>query len=240
MLVCLDPGHGPDTVNGSPDGAYKEAEFTWNMSERIKPLLEAQGIRVIVTRAKDTKPSLRARARVSNDAGADLFVSLHSNAYGNGEWTAPSGLLIYTAAAGAEEAWNQAAQAILARLRAAGVTIRGTGLLHNPYTVLTETEAPAVLIEYGFHTNRGDVSLLLRDDYRELLAVATAKGICDFLGVPYIDDDGEEGLDAVPSDWAAEAWNKAVTMGVMDGTAPQGTVTREMLAVVLDRLGLLS
>lgn len=239
MLVCLDPGHGPDTVNGSPDGAFKEAEFTWDMAERIKPLLEAQGVRVIVTRTKDAKPSLKARAKISNDAGADLFVSLHSNAYGSGEWTAPSGLLIYTSAAGSEAQRNRAARAILERLRQAGVTIRGSGLLHNLYTVLTETTAPAVLIEYGFHTNKGDVSLLLRDDYRELLAVATAKGICDFLGVPYIDDDGEEGIDDVPADWAAAAWNRAVTMGILDGTAPQGTVTREMLAVVLDRLGLL-
>lgn len=41
------------------------------------------------------------------------------------------------------------------------------------------------------------------------------------------------------SDWAKEAWDKAVAKGVLDGTEPQGTVTREMLAVVLDRLGLL-
>lgn len=41
------------------------------------------------------------------------------------------------------------------------------------------------------------------------------------------------------SDWAAESWNKAVAKGVFDGTNPQGTVTREMLAVLFDRLGLL-
>lgn len=41
------------------------------------------------------------------------------------------------------------------------------------------------------------------------------------------------------SDWAKESWNKAVSKGILDGTEPQGAVTREMLAVVLDRLGLL-
>ncbi|KAB4867678.1 hypothetical protein GAG84_26325, partial [Bacteroides thetaiotaomicron] len=32
--VCLDPGHGPGCVNGSPDGSYKEHEFAWDMSQR--------------------------------------------------------------------------------------------------------------------------------------------------------------------------------------------------------------
>ena len=74
--VCLDPGHGPDTVNGSPDGNYKEKEFTWDMYTRIRPLLERHGVNVICTRTEDTKPSLTARCEVSNRAGADLLVSL--------------------------------------------------------------------------------------------------------------------------------------------------------------------
>jgi len=41
------------------------------------------------------------------------------------------------------------------------------------------------------------------------------------------------------SDWAKASWDKAVSKGIMDGTEPQGTVTREMLAVALDRCGLL-
>ncbi|HHW41044.1 MAG TPA: hypothetical protein GXX19_07845 [Syntrophomonadaceae bacterium] len=41
------------------------------------------------------------------------------------------------------------------------------------------------------------------------------------------------------SDWAEKAWDRAVAKKVLDGTNPRGTVTREMLAVVLDNLGLL-
>lgn len=37
--------------------------------------------------------------------------------------------------------------------------------------------------------------------------------------------------------WSKEAFEKATEKGILDGTAPQGTVTREMLAVVLDRTG---
>lgn len=42
-----------------------------------------------------------------------------------------------------------------------------------------------------------------------------------------------------PSSWAEEAWYKAYKKGCLDGTNPSGTVTREMLSVVLDSLKLL-
>ena len=52
----------------------------------------------------------------------------------------------------------------------------------------------------------------------------------------------DEELKQLPesaSDWAQEAWVKAYNKGVLDGTNPQGVVSREMLAVVLDALKLL-
>lgn len=35
------------------------------------------------------------------------------------------------------------------------------------------------------------------------------------------------------SPWASKSWNKATLKGIMDGTDPQGNLTREMLAVIL-------
>ncbi len=232
-IVCLDPGHGPDTVNGSPDGIYKEREFTWDMGLRIRRLLEERGVRVLMTRTEDAKPSLTQRAEVSNQGGADLFVSLHSNAAGAG-WSDSRGLMIYTSGPGPDAPRNIAARDILARMRAEGIRIWGSGLGYESFTVLVKTTAPAVLIEYAFHTNREDVLLLLDRGYRERLAVATAQGICDFLGVSWREEDRDR-----PASWAQAAWDKAVAAGILDGTDPHGTVTREMLAVVLDRCGLL-
>lgn len=187
-IVCLDPGHGPGTVNGTPDGSYKEREFAWDMYLRIRPLLEARGIRTVVTRTEGTKPGLTERARVSNRAGADLFLSLHSNAAGNGGWYSARGFLAYTGAAGETAGRNLAAAAIRDRMKEAGVALFGSGIAHNGYTVLVKTEAPAVLLEYGFHTSREDAALLKDAGYRDRLAAATARGVCDFLGIAW----GEE------------------------------------------------
>jgi hypothetical protein len=42
-----------------------------------------------------------------------------------------------------------------------------------------------------------------------------------------------------PSVWAKESWEKAVKAKILDGTKPQEPLTREQLAVVLDRLKML-
>ena len=237
--VCLDPGHGPDTVNGSPDGSYKEREFAWDMYTRIRPLLERHGVNVICTRTEDTKPSLTARCEVSNKAGADLFVSLHSNADGGSGWGTARGLLVYTSSGPMTAKRNVAATAIVNRAHEAGVRLHGSGVAHQiEYTVLAKTDAPAVLIEYGFHTNQEDIGLLKDISYRDKLAEATAMGVCDFLGVTWTAEIGGDGTDTPAADRAAEAWQKAKDKGVLDGTRPTDPVTRQELAVVLDRLNL--
>lgn len=237
-IVCLDPGHGPDTVNGSPDGTYKEHEFAWDMGQRVKALLEAQGVEAVVTRTADTKPTLTDRAAVSNSAGADCLVSLHTNAEGGTGWGSARGLMIYTSAGPTNAPRNVLAQDIIDRIKENGVLVRSTPIAHDiSLTVLVKADAPACLIEYGFHTNREDVALLKDSAYRDTLAEATAHGICDWLGVTWSEPETPEAPTAEqPADWAAEAWAWAKAMGLMDGTRPTDNNTRQEAAVELKRL----
>ncbi len=232
--ICLDPGHGPDTVNGSPDGTYREAEFTWDMTQRLAWRLEAEGFSVVVTRHENEKPSLTERANISNENDSDLFLSLHSNATGGDGWSEVSGLLVFTLAPPMEAKRNVAAKALVKSLAENGVEIIDTGIVHNDgFTVLRKTYAPACLIEYGFHTNKVEVELLKSEGYRNTLAVSTVMGVCHYFGVPY---SGEEDL---PDDWAKSAWEKASEQGIVDGTRPKSFATRQEVVVMLDRLGLL-
>ena len=191
-IVCLDPGHGPDTVNGSPDGTYKEKEFAWDMYTRISPLLEAHGVHTICTRTEDTNPSLTERANVSNKANATCYVSLHSNAAGNDGWYDASGLEIYTSQGPMTAQRNVLASDLVNAFHAAGVSLRSSPIKHQMYTVLAKTDAPACLIEYGFHTSKEDVEKLKDSDYRDKLAEATAKGICTYLGVEWEETEVSE------------------------------------------------
>nr|DAN21385.1 MAG TPA_asm: Cell wall hydrolase autolysin [Bacteriophage sp.] len=238
--VCLDPGHGPGNVNGSPDGAYKEWEFTWDMAKRIKPLLEAQGVGVVLTKTADNYPGLTERANISNKAKPDCFVSIHTNAGQGKGWSSGSGLEIYTSAGPMTASRNVLASKLVNAFHAAGVSLRSEPIKHEMYTVLAKTDAPACLIEYGFHTNKIDVEYLKDTKYRDKLAEATAKGICEFLGVAWQAEPGTDYAEDTPDVWAAEAWEKARDKGVLDGTRPRDNMTRQELAVVLERLNLLS
>ena len=245
--VCLDPGHGVESPGKcSPDKSYYEHKFALDMGRRIQAHLERCGVRVVLTRTDEHCPTGKAdtndllkRVAISDAARADLFVSIHSNASGN-EWSNASGLMIYTSAGPETASRNVAAKAVLSRMTEVGVELRGSPLVHDIELVVTrKTAAPAMLIEYGFHTNRTEVGLLKKSSYRAKLAEATAKGVCDFLGVAWAAESAGEGMDTGVADWAATAWEKAKSKGVLDGARPTDPVTRQELAVVLDRLNLI-
>lgn len=248
--VVLDPGHGNQSNNQSPDGTYSEPEFALDMAERMRAILTRHGVAVTFTRSGADNPTgkadtndLQYRCDVANAIkDLDLFVSLHTNAAGSG-WSSARGWEIYASSPGDTAGRNIAAKAIAKRVREAGVTVHGEAVKHERFYVLKNTTAPAVLIEHGFHTGKEDVALLKSADYRKKLAVAQCRGILDYLGIAY---DGRDSIsadtpakDTGASAWAQEAWEKAVQKGVLDGSAPQGNCTREMLATVLDRLGLI-
>lgn len=188
--VVLDPGHGVETAGKrSPDGTYLEHEFNLDMARRLKAILERHGVSVILTRTTTHDTDLADRVSVSNSVNPDLFVSLHSNASGDGtSWTSPNGYGIYTSSAGDTAGRNKAAKAILARAKDAGIPLWGGGLHHDRLYVLVNTVAPAVLIEHGFHTNKAEAEKLKTPEYRAELAQVDAKGILNYLGIAWVDE----------------------------------------------------
>lgn len=247
--VCLDPGHGVETAGKrSPDGTYREYEFSLDMAYRLKPLLERHGVEVILTRWDEHDVSLADRVRIANAVGElDLFVSIHSNAAGSGaEWMSARGLLVYAYTTGGGS--TKAAQHILDRQAQAGVTVRNGGKPSDgsKLYVIRKTTAPAVLVEHLFHDNLEDTALLKDAAYRQKMAQADAKGILDYLGIAWQEESDEkeeiamdEKVKKEPADWAKTAWDKALAKGVMDGTRPWEAITRQEVAVILERLGLL-
>lgn len=86
VRVCLDPGHGGDAhLRGFKRGptGVREAEINLRVAQYLRALLVASGAEVKLTREGDYDLSLRDRAKVAADWGADLFISVHHNAVGN-------------------------------------------------------------------------------------------------------------------------------------------------------------
>ncbi len=78
-VVVLDAGHGgADT--GTHHHGIREKDVTLAVARRLRRLLEADGVRVVMTRDGDVAVPLRARGAMANAAGGDVFVSIHVNA----------------------------------------------------------------------------------------------------------------------------------------------------------------
>lgn len=166
-VVVVDPGHGGGDPGCGPAGAYEE-DIVLSISLILKEILENQNITVVMTRETDKGVSLTDRTVIANDAKADLFVSIHCNAF---EGKA-SGLECYYH----EDAiGKQMAADITAEAAAEGVKTRE--VRSNDYQVLRGTQMPAVLVEVGFLTDEAERTLLLTEEYQEKLANAMMRAV---------------------------------------------------------------
>ena len=92
-LVVVDAGHGgPDNGMTGPLGApisIYEKDVTLAVAKRLGMELKGRGLRVLFTRTTDTLIALSDRGRIANQAGGDLFISIHVNA-ASMDWKDPA------------------------------------------------------------------------------------------------------------------------------------------------------
>ena len=79
MKICINAGHDrkldPGAINHT-DGT-RECDLAWDLGVRVKAYLEALDAEVILVQDDD----LYFVCNTANDSDADLFVSLHFNAF---------------------------------------------------------------------------------------------------------------------------------------------------------------
>jgi N-acetylmuramoyl-L-alanine amidase len=207
--ICLDAGHNNSGIDtGAQGNGLREELLTLDICQRIKPLLRFNGFEVVMTREGDfvngphgtVNESLQTRCFIANSAQANLFVSVHINAGGG------SGTEIFIAGSGGQA--ERAANMVLPYLVSAGGWANRGIKVENLY-VLKNTNMPAILTENGFIDTFSDAAKLADTDFRQKIAVAHAKGICDYFGVQY-----KEGGINVPNHviafWSAKDYSAAI------------------------------
>lgn len=82
VVVVVDPGHGGKDPGAIGPSGLREAHVALSIARILREELQSQGgYQVVLTRDADVFLPLRERIRVAREAGADLFVSIHADAF---------------------------------------------------------------------------------------------------------------------------------------------------------------
>ncbi len=187
MIVCIDPGHGGPDPGALGRGCVREADVVLDISLHLGRYLKQAGIDVIFTRTTDVdlapgnddKEELQARCDVANNARADLFVSVHADAFTQSS-VRGTRCYHYPTSVKGQAAARAIADSIRPMAQVAGASQNMATISSANYYVLKNTVMPAVLVETGFVTNETDLALLCEPGYRDKMGLAIALGIIDY------------------------------------------------------------
>ena len=202
-IIVIDPGHGGENPGTkSVLGHHYEKEFTLDWARRLQPLLAANGWAVFLTRTNDTDLALSNRVAFAEQHKAALFLSLHFNSSAPKEDQAgletycltPAGMpstvtrgfaddLGFTFPNNSFDAQNLqlAFRVHRALLQVNGFRDRGVRRARF-LGVLRWQQRPAILVEGGYLSNPSEARLISDPAYRQKLAEAVARALCEELG----------------------------------------------------------
>ena len=80
FTVVIDAGHGGKDPGNTGNG-FIEKDIALKISTNLGTLLEKRGVNVIYTRKKDVFIGLFERANIANQSNAQLFISIHCDAF---------------------------------------------------------------------------------------------------------------------------------------------------------------
>ena len=147
-------------------------EIDLKICSKLKIMLESQGYQVVLTREDDTRLSKEERVSLANESDADLLVSVHCN-YSESDDSLSGAVSCYQEGSSQSQALAENIQSHL--ISESGASDHGTAA--GSYSILNDTEMPAVLIQPGYLSNESDASSLADDSYQNDVAKGIAYGI---------------------------------------------------------------
>ncbi|MBI3654727.1 MAG: N-acetylmuramoyl-L-alanine amidase [Acidobacteria bacterium] len=199
-VVCLDPGHPSETSAGNVvQNGTTEVHIVWLVGLKLKALLEAQGIKVVMTKNReDEVVTNKERAMIANRAQAKLMIRLHCDASSDNGYavyspdrpgtvqntTGPTQDLIERSKVAANLVHQGMAAALEGVLKDGGV--RGDsktfiGAKQGALTGSIFSQVPAVLIEMVVLSNPQDAEFIKSEAGQMKMAGAIAQGITLYL-----------------------------------------------------------
>lgn len=173
MKIFINPGHGGADC-GAVGNGLKERDVVLAIGWRVEDYLRAVGYEVKLFQYD----GLQEICDAANDFDADLFVSIHCNAFDR-KAQGTETYHFYGSTNG-----RKLAEAVHKQITSS-LPIIDRGVKEAGFFVLANTDMPAVLVETAFIDNAQDARLLREreDDF----ARAIARGITDYFALPLPD-----------------------------------------------------
>jgi N-acetylmuramoyl-L-alanine amidase len=181
-----------DTTGTNTDAGYTEHEFNWDVTLRVRAILQAHGVRVVLTRPNDSGvgPCVDQRAATGNAPGVAATISIHAD----GAPAEDHGFHVcYASQPPAGPTMDSRSRRLSTAVHDA--LLRGSGLVPAAYigdghgyfprsdlAGLNLAQGPATFLEIGNMRNASDAARLSSAAGRAQIAAAVASGILAYLG----------------------------------------------------------
>ncbi len=200
-VICLDPGHPSENGVGAKGRRYTEVKAAWSIATRLAGLLTKQGYRVVMTKVSENQfVSNRNRAKIANDAHANLLLRLHCDSGGGSGFATfypdrqatihgfkgPPPDVLTKSAALAAVFHTAAMQALTGSLPDLGVhTDRMTaiGRRQGALTGSVNSKVPVLLVEMCVLGNAKDEAFIRSRRGKEIMSQALLRGVSAAISV---------------------------------------------------------
>ncbi len=183
FVVAIDAGHGGKDVGAvGPHGIY-EKQVVYDISRQLAQLIDKDStMQPVMVRKGDRFIGLGQRSAIARQSGADLFVSVHADAFHDDD---AKGTSVYTlmsrkgrrdSNAKTRLASNRAAAKVLSSMRTQQ-PLHCRQVKRARYSVLKTHGIPAMLIETGFITNPQEEKKLANPAHQQRIARSIYHGI---------------------------------------------------------------
>ena len=253
MLIVIDAGHylytpGKRCLKSIDPGETRE----WVLNNRVANKVQQRLTAYDCTTMRVDDPTgqreitLFDRVLIANQAGADVYLSIHHNAGIKGG--SGGGIVVYVCP-GVGEDTTSLQRAVYEH------TVASTGLRGNrsnplrvaDFYVLKYTTMPAVLGEFGFMDSTTDTPIILTEKYADQLADGIVSALVEQYQLKEVDNvtyeewvafyeryQKEQAKKEPTEKWQKDTVKKAIAAGISDGSRPLDKMTRvEGMAMVL-------
>lgn len=183
--ICIDPGHGGSDSGAVGSTGTKEKDNTLAIALLLRDRLEKNGACIVMTRDTDKDASypgasadeeLGARVDAANEAGADIFISIHNDSFTN---SSASGTTTYHYG----DAESIRLAGFIQKCLVDEMGTKDRGARFASFYVIRYTDMPAVLVEVAFISNPEEEVLLASVDGRYKAAESIFQGIVKYFKV---------------------------------------------------------